>query len=156
MAKIKYLETALKNQNCTHEGIKSTLNMWNACYHSVQDLLSYHPLSKKYELKYRNLWLCFLFYMGVKLGSLYQIKHRLTMFENRMQKRICRTKGQKLTGVWRTLSIGASWSALLANYYLSIDMRKVQWMVHLAFIINAYSILVGKPYGNKKDSAHLS
>jgi hypothetical protein len=36
----KYLETTLTNQNSIHEEIKSRLKSGNACYHSVQNLLS--------------------------------------------------------------------------------------------------------------------
>jgi hypothetical protein len=39
VAKFKYLGT-LTDQNCMHEEIKSRLNSGNACYHSVQSLLS--------------------------------------------------------------------------------------------------------------------
>jgi hypothetical protein len=35
-----YLGTTATNQNCFHEEIKSILNSGNACYHSVQNLLS--------------------------------------------------------------------------------------------------------------------
>ena len=36
----KYLGTTLTNQNSIQEEIKSRLNSGNACYHSVQNLLS--------------------------------------------------------------------------------------------------------------------
>jgi len=36
----KYLGTTLTNQNSIHEEIKSRLKPGNACYHSVQNLLS--------------------------------------------------------------------------------------------------------------------
>jgi hypothetical protein len=36
VTKFKYLETALTDQNCMQEEIKSRLISGNACYHSVQ------------------------------------------------------------------------------------------------------------------------
>jgi hypothetical protein len=40
LTQFKYLGTAIKNQNLVQEKIKSRLNLGNACYHSVQNLLS--------------------------------------------------------------------------------------------------------------------
>jgi hypothetical protein len=42
----KYLGTTLTNRNSIQEEIKSRLKSGNACYHSVQDLLSSSLLSK--------------------------------------------------------------------------------------------------------------
>jgi len=44
-------ESSLMNYNSIHEEIKSTLKSDNACYHSVQNLLSSNLLSKKIKTK---------------------------------------------------------------------------------------------------------
>jgi len=46
----KYLGTTLTNQNSSVEEIKSRLRSGNACYHSVQNLLSSRLLSKNLNL----------------------------------------------------------------------------------------------------------
>jgi hypothetical protein len=48
---LKYLRTTLTNQNSMHEEIKSRLISGNACYHSVQNLLSSSLLSKSVKFK---------------------------------------------------------------------------------------------------------
>ena len=47
----KYLGTKLTNQNSIQEEIKSRLKLGNACYYSVQNLLSSRLLSKNLKIK---------------------------------------------------------------------------------------------------------
>jgi hypothetical protein len=59
----KYLGTMLTEQNSIQEEIKSRLKLGNACYHSMQNLLSSRLLSKNLKIKiYRTIILPVVLY----------------------------------------------------------------------------------------------
>ena len=59
----KYLGTTLTNQNSIQKEIKRGLKLGNACYYSVQSLLSSSLLSKKLKIKiYRTIILPVVLY----------------------------------------------------------------------------------------------
>ena len=59
----KYLGTTITDQNSIQEEIKSRLKLGNACYHSVQNLLSSRLLSKNLKIKiYRTIILPVVLY----------------------------------------------------------------------------------------------
>ena len=67
----KYLGKFLMNQNSIQEEIKSNLKSGNACYHSVQNILSSSLLSKYINSKIYRTIILPVFCMGVKLGRLH-------------------------------------------------------------------------------------
>jgi hypothetical protein len=68
VTQFRYLRTTITNQKLIQEEIKGRLNSGNACYHSVQSLLSSRLLSKNIKIKIYTILFCLLFYMSVKLG----------------------------------------------------------------------------------------
>jgi len=51
VAQFKYLRTTVTYKNCVHKEMKSRLILGNACYHSVQSLLSSRFLAKSLNNK---------------------------------------------------------------------------------------------------------
>jgi hypothetical protein len=63
LVKLKCLVTTLTDQNYIHEVVKSRLNLGNACYHSVQSLLSSRLLSRNVKVKmYKTIILPLVLY----------------------------------------------------------------------------------------------
>jgi hypothetical protein len=98
MAMFKYLEKTLTDQNCMHEEINSRLNSGNACYHSVQSLLSSRLLSRNVKVKiYRSIILPVLY--GCETWPLtLREEHKPRVFENRVLRRIFGPKREEATG----------------------------------------------------------
>src|SRR5215510_1049418 len=84
LEEFKYLGVMLTDKNSIQEEIKSRLKLGNACYHSVQNLLSSRLLSKNLKIKiYRTIILPVVLY-GCETWSLTLMEeHRLRVFEKR-------------------------------------------------------------------------
>ncbi len=97
----KYLGTTLTNQNSIQEEMKSRLKSGNACYHSVQNLLSSSLQSKNLKIKiYRTIILPVVLY-GCETWSLtLREECRPRVFENRVL-RIFGPKRDEVTREWR-------------------------------------------------------
>ena len=136
MEQFKCLGTTLTNQNSVQEEIKSRLKPGNACYHSVQNILSFTLLSKNLKIKiYRSIILSVVLY-GCETWSLtMRQERRLRMFENRALRRIFGPKKDEAIREWRKL-----YSGVLNDPYCSPNIvrvtksRRMRWAVHVARI----------------------
>ena len=150
----KYLGTTLTNQNSIQKEIKSRLKLGNACYHSVQNLLSSSLLSTNLKVKiYRTIILPVVLY-GCETWSLtLREEHRLSVFENRVLRSIFGPKRDGVTGDWRKLH-----NVVLNNMYSSpnivwvIKSRRMRWALHVARVEEGrvvHKVLVGKSEGKR-------
>ena len=81
----KYLGTALTNQNSIQEEIMSRLKSGNACYHWVQNLLSFSLLSKNLKIKiYRTIILPVVLCEYETWSLTLKEEDSLRVFENRV------------------------------------------------------------------------
>jgi hypothetical protein len=150
VAKLKYLGTILTDQNFIHEEIKSRLNSGNACYHSVQSLLSSFLLSRNVKVKiYKTIILPVVLY-GCETWSLtLREEYRLRVFDKRVLRRIFGLKRDEVTGELRKLH-----NEELHNLFSSPDIikqvksRRMRWAGHVARMgeeRKVYNVLLVKP-----------
>ena len=98
----KYLGTNLTNKNSNQEEIKTILSLPNACYHSVQNLLSSISLSKDLRIKtYRTIFLPVVLYGCETWSLMLREERRLRVFENRVLRRVFGPKRDEVTGEYK-------------------------------------------------------
>jgi hypothetical protein len=100
VSQFKYWGMTVINQNLIQEEIKRRLNSGNACYYSVQNLLSSHLLSKNVMVRiYKTIILPVILYGSLTLWE----ENKLRVFENRVPRRIFGLKRDEVMGGWRQL-----------------------------------------------------
>jgi len=150
----KYLGTNLTNQNSIQEESKSRLKSGNACYHSVQTLLSSSLLSKNLKIEiYRTIILLVVLY-GCETWSLtLREECRVRVSESRVLRRIFGPKRDKITREWRRLhneELNDLYSP--PNIVWVIKSRRIRWVGYVAHMgerRGIYRVLVGKPEGKR-------
>ncbi|KAJ4436345.1 hypothetical protein ANN_18976 [Periplaneta americana] len=126
--KFKYLGATVTNINDIREEIKHTINMGNACYYSVEKLLSSSLLSKNLKVRiYKTVILPGVLY-GCETWTLtWREEHRLRVFENKVLRNS-------------------------PDIIRNIKSRRLRWAGHEARMgesRNAYRVLVGRPEGKR-------
>ncbi|KAJ4431742.1 hypothetical protein ANN_20345 [Periplaneta americana] len=169
--KFKYLGATVTNINDTLEEMKHRINMGNACYYSVEKLLSSNLLSKNLKVRiYKTVILPVVLY-GCETWTLtLREEQRLRVFENTVLRKIFGAKRDEVTGEWRKLhntELHALYSS--PDIIRNIKSRRLRWAGHVArmgesrnaYIVwaghvahmgesrNAYSVLVGRPEGKR-------
>jgi len=149
----KYLGTTSTHQNSIPEEIKSELRSGNACYNSVQNLLSSRLLSKNLKIKiYRTIILPMVLYECETWLPTLREERKLRVFEN-MVLRIFGPRRCEVTGEWRRLhneELNDLYSS--PNIARVIKSRRMRWAGHVAGIgleRGTYRVLVGKPEGRR-------
>jgi hypothetical protein len=138
VSQLKYLETTVTDQNMIQEEIKRRLNFGNACYHSVQNLMSSRLLSKNVKIRiYRTIILPVVLYGCEAWSLILREKHKLRVFENR----VLRIFGPKLDEVMR------GWKKVRNE-----ESRRMRWAGHVPQMRekrNVHKLLLGKPEGKR-------
>ena len=116
----------------------------NACYHSVQNLLSSRLLSKNLKIKiYRTIILPVVLYGCENWSLTLREGRKLRVFENMVLRRIFGPRSDEVTGKWKKLH-----NEELNILYCSpnnvgvIKSRRMRWAGHVAR-------MVGKPDGKR-------
>ena len=130
----KYLGTTLINQNSIQEEITSRLKLGNACYYSVQNLLSSSLPSKNLKIKiYRTIILPVVLYGGETWSLTFREERRLRMFENMVLRREFGPKRDEIRMEWRKLhneELSDLYS--LPNILRVVKSRRMRWAGHVA------------------------
>ena len=113
--------------------LSSGLKSRNACYHSVQNLLSSSLLYKNMKIQiYRIIMLPVVLYGCETWSFTLRKESRLGVFENRVFRRIFGSKWDDLIRVWRKLhNEEVSDLHFSLNIVRMIKSRKMRWSSHV-------------------------
>jgi len=151
----KYLGTTLTNQNSIAEEIKSRLRSGSACYHSVQNLLSFRLLSKNLKINiYRTIILPVILYGCENWSLTLREERKLRVFENVVLRRIFGPRKGEVTREWRRLhneELKDLYSSL--NIVRVIKSRRMRWAGHVARMGEERGC-IGSWWRNRKERDH--
>jgi hypothetical protein len=130
-------------------GLKSRMKLGNACYHSVQNLLSSRLLSKNLKIKIHTTIILLVVLYGCETWSLkLREERRLRVSENRVLRRVFGPKRDEVTGEWRKLhNEEVNDLYPLPNIVRVVKSRRMRWAGHVALMgedRGEHRVLVGE------------
>jgi hypothetical protein len=146
------LGTTLTNQNDIHDEIKSRINSGNACYHSVQNLLSSRLISKNLKIKiYKTVIFPVVLYGYETWSFTLREEHRLKVLENRVFRIFGPEREED--GSWRKCHSDEPHGLYSSpNIVRVIVSRRMRWAGHVARMGEGravYRVLAGRPEGKR-------
>ncbi|KAJ4446523.1 hypothetical protein ANN_13219 [Periplaneta americana] len=136
LKKWKNSSTLEQQINDTRGEIKRRINMGNACYYSVEKLLSSSLLPKMLivRIKKKTVTILPVVLYGCETWTLTLTEEqRLRVFENKVLSKIFGAKRDEVTGEWRKLN-NAELHALYSspNIIRNTKSRRLRWAGHVA------------------------
>jgi hypothetical protein len=152
MLTLLYTGETLTNRISIHEETTSRLRPGNACYDSVQSVLSSTLQSKNLKIKvYKTIILPVVLYWCETLSLTLREECRLSVFENRVLRRIFGPKRVGVTGERKKLFNKALYVLYSSpNIIRLMKSRRLSWAGHVTRMGSsrgAYRFSVGKPDG---------
>jgi len=130
----RYLGTTITNQNTIPEEINSKVGSGNACYHSVQNILSSRLLSKNIKIQRTTILPAVMYGCGTWSLALRE-ERMLRVFENRVLRGIFGPVRDKITVERRKLhNKELNYLYCSPNIIWMIKSRGMSWAGHVTHI----------------------
>jgi hypothetical protein len=147
----RYLGMEITNPNLIQEEIKSRLNPCYACFHSVQNMLSFLLFINVKITIHKNIIVPLVLYGCETLSLTLKGEHRLKVCENRVLRRLFGVTRDEMVGDWRKLHNEEFHNLYsLSNIIGLIKSRRMPLEEHVICMReqrNAYRVLIEKPEG---------
>jgi hypothetical protein len=154
MSQVTYLVTTITSQNLIQEEAKRRLNSGNACYHSVQYLLSSRLLWRNVKIRIYTTIIFLVALYGCETWSLtLREGHRPSSFDNRVLKSTFGLERYEVRVQWKNVH-----NKEIHDLYSSpgiirmMKSRRMRWAGHVAQMRNERKVnrlFVRKPEGKR-------
>jgi hypothetical protein len=140
--------SAITYQNLIQEEIKIRLNSGYACYNSIQNHFSSRLLSNNVTIRiYRTIILSVVLFWCETWSLYLREEHRLSVFEDRVLRRIFGPKRDEVKGGWRKLRNVNNSNVILQSYefksFFDLETKEENLLIIIPiFVPNEFEVEV--------------